>query len=135
MTRKTGNRLLAALLAFSCSFPLVASSPKEKNQQAAFALIAGTAFRPPGFSLPGARVEVRPESPKNAGVKLKKLESVTDARGEFAIRVAAVPMKWTVHVKADGYSPNEKTVSIDGEQRVDVNFQLEPVNGPEGAPK
>ena len=90
-------------------------------------LIAGTTFRPPGFALPGSRVRIEPRGTESGGVRLKPAESVTDSRGEFAVRVPVVPMEWTVRVHADGYHPQARTVSVDGEQRVDLSFVLEPV--------
>jgi hypothetical protein len=101
---------------------------KEKQTPEAFAVIAGTAFRPPGFALPGAKVKVAPESPAAGGIKLKAIEAVTDIRGEFAVRVPVVPMKWTVYVQGSGYVAQSKSVVIDGEQRVDLSFQLEPAS-------
>lgn len=93
-------------------------------------MIAGTAFRPPGLSLPGVRVRIRPEQQKDAsGAKIRDLEAVTDGRGEFAIRVPAVPMTWTVNVYASGYIPVTKSVMIEGEQRVDLSLMLEPSKG------
>lgn len=67
-----------------------------------------------------------PESAQAGGVKLKAAETVTDARGEFAVRAPVVPMKWTIYVQANGYLAQSKTVSIDGEQRIELSFQLEP---------
>jgi hypothetical protein len=104
--------------------------PRKKEKEkpaAAFALIAGTTFRAPGFALPGSRVRVEPRAPESSGVRLKAVEVLTDSRGEFALRVPVVPMEWTVHVQVNGYHPQIRTVRVDGEQRVDLSFILEPV--------
>jgi hypothetical protein len=103
-----------------------AKKEKSKNASAPYALIAGTVYRPPGFALPGAEVVVSPEQPEVNGAKLKKAEAVTDARGEWAIRVPPVPAKWQVNVKIDGYRPEQRSVSVEGEQRVDLSITLEP---------
>ena len=130
---RTGSSLVLALLAVAGAFT---ADGKEKKAPEAYAVIAGTTFRPPGFALPGAKVRIAPESTASGGVKLKSAEAQTDARGEFAVRVPVVPMKWTVHVQANGYEAQAKTVSIDGEQRVDLSFQLEPASGkPKGEAK
>jgi hypothetical protein len=107
--------------------PAASAAKKQKSRDASapYALIAGTVFRPPGFALPGAEVIVSPEQPEVNGVKLKKEKAVTDARGEWAIRVPIVPAKWRVDVKIDGYRPEQKSVSIEGEQRLDLSIILE----------
>jgi hypothetical protein len=118
--------LIAAVFSLN---PLQAKKQdKPAAANASFSVIAGTAYRPPGLSLSGARVRIRPlEVPKqNTGAKLKGAEATTDSRGEFAFRVPAVPAKWSVEVSAGGYQPQSKTVSIEGEQRIDLSFVLEP---------
>ena len=105
---------------------IAARKDKSKDASAPFALIAGTVYKPPGFSLPGAEVTVSPEQPEAGGIKLKKSQAVTDARGEFAVRVPAVPAKWRVDVKMNGYRPGQKSVSVEGEQRVDLSIILDP---------
>jgi hypothetical protein len=101
--------------------------PKKSSETPqSFGLIAGTVFRPPGFALPGAEVVVTPQSEPPDGIKIPKQKAVTDARGEFAVRVPAVPMKYSVDVKSSGYKQQQKAVQIEGEQRKDLTFELEP---------
>jgi len=105
------------------------AAAKKKDSAAAepFAIIAGTTYRPPGRSLAGARVRVRQEQSGDAERhKLKPIEAVTDSRGEFAIRVPAVRSKWTVDVSAKGHLTQSKSVTIEGEQRLELSFLLEP---------
>jgi hypothetical protein len=123
---RTGSSLLAILLLVAAAFD---GYGKDKKPPEPYAVIAGTTFRPPGFALPGARVRITPESDASGSVKLKSFEAQTDARGEFAFRVPVVPMKWTVNVQFSGYQAQTKAVSVDGEQRVDLSFQLEPAPG------
>lgn len=120
---RTGSSFLAALLLLTGAG---AGHGKDKKASVPYAIIAGTTFRPPGFALPGAKSRIAPESSSSGRTKLKSAEVQTDARGEFALRVPVVPMKWTVHVQANGYESQAKSVSIDGEQRVDLSFQLQP---------
>lgn len=106
---------------------LAAPAREKKRVIEPSATIAGTVFRDSGFSLPGAKVtvEAQPES-GSLRRKQKKVEVVSDARGEFAIRVPPVPMRYTVSVKAKGFKPDRKQVKIQGEERIDLFFRLEP---------
>jgi len=122
----TGNRLawLALALFVFLAAPVAAEKkPKKSNGiSETFAVIGGSVFRPPGFSLPGAEIEVTPES----GSKSKTLKAVSDSRGEFAIRVPPVPMKYKVDVKCNGFQPQQQSVAVEGEQQTNLTFQLEP---------
>ena len=124
---------IAFLVTLLCPAALPAKKEKQKAAAAPFALIAGTVFRPPGFALPGAEVVIAPEQTDVNGVKLKKAEVVTNFRGEFAVRVPPVPAKWRVDVKSSGYRPEQRFVSVEGEQRLDLSVVLEPVNPPKEA--
>jgi len=96
-------------------------------------MIAGTVYRPPGFVMPGAEVLIKPEVTESGGVKLKNVETATDARGEWVVRVPAVPAKWRVDVKIKGYRPEQRFVSVTGEQRIDLSIVLEPAHQPQEA--
>ena len=105
-----------------------ASAKSEKKAAKAYALIAGTVFQPSGLSLAGATVTVTPVSPDTTGGKPRKMKKVrvaSDARGEFAVRVPPVPMRYTVSVEASGFQPQSKEVAIQGDERVDLFVQLE----------
>lgn len=119
---------VAFLVALLCPAALSAKKEKQKSANAPFALIAGTVYRPPGFALPGAEVAIVPELPESNGVKLKKVDAVTNFRGEWAIRVPPVPAKWQVDVKSSGYLPQQRSVTIEGEQRIDLSVVLEPAH-------
>src|SRR5579871_4277106 len=95
--RRIGSSLL--LLIALCS-PL---SVAQKRKAEAYAVVAGTVFREPGFALPGADVTVTPHPGEGqAPFKLKKLQAISDGRGEFAFRVPPTPMRYTVRVSAKG---------------------------------
>lgn len=133
---RTGSRssslLFVSLILISLLIPgSLTGKKKEKLAAEPFAIIAGTTFRPPGLSLPAARVRVRVETGSaNVSAKsVKPQEATTDSRGEFAVRVPAVPSKWTVDVTASGYQTQSKSVAIEGEQRVELSFVLEPDAG------
>jgi len=125
--KRTGSSLLLAVACLLAVFPSsVPGRKQEKPAVAPYAIIAGTTFRPPGFALPGASIRVEPEQKEVSGMKLKRADGVTDSRGEFAVRVPAVPSKWTVHVQAKGYAGQSITVAVEGEQRYELTFQMEP---------
>ena len=131
-TRTGSNRVtwLAAsllLLLAAVSEPLAAANRKEKPAQTPVAIIAGTVFRTPGFALPGAEIIVAPKSSESGDVKFKKIQVLSSGRGEWAVRVPAVPMEYTIYVKCSGYQSQQSTTAIEGEQRRELNFILEPL--------
>jgi hypothetical protein len=103
-----------------------AKNRSKKAGEEAFAVIAGTVFRSPGFAVAEAEVIITPEVASGTDAKLKKIKVLTDRRGEFAAHVPAVPMRYNVDVQITGHEPQQKAVSIEGEQRKDVYFLLEP---------
>ena len=61
-----------------------------------------------------------PASPEGG----KKQKAMSDARGEFAVRVPAVPVTYRVSVNKPGFIAQEKTVKVEGEGNFDANFRL-----------
>ncbi len=121
--RRNGTSLVVLLLA--CV--LAASAAKKKAVPQTYALVAGTVFEARGYALPNASVTLTPVlQPEGASSKIKKLEAISDARGEFVFRVPPGSMQYTVHVAAKGYQPAQKSVSVQGEEHTDVTFQLQP---------
>ncbi len=106
----------------------LAAGGGPRKQAEPYALIAGTVFRDSGLTLAGAEVTVtaEPGPGETRTVKFRKTKTVTDGRGEFAVRVPVAPMRYRVAVRARGFRTQEKSVQIEGDQRVDVFFQLEP---------
>lgn len=98
-----------------------------EGEQKSYAVVAGTVFREPGFTLPGAEVVLR-TTVSPPGVKSKKpLATRSDARGEFAFHVPAAKAEYSVVVKADGFLGEEKPAKIEFEERVDIYFTLRAV--------
>ena len=129
-TRKTKTKIgsrracLAACAALiATSFPTGAADKKKPEP---YALIAGTIYRPPGFALPAAEIRIAAENAPPE-MKLKKIKELTDARGEFAVRVPPVPVRYRVDVSAKGYQPATRTVAVETEDRYDLSIVLEPV--------
>jgi len=134
---RTGSKILTLTLLVTAllTCPSTAFGKKDKAKAAspAFALIAGTVYRPPGFALVGAEIVIAPEPTDDASAKLKKINAVPDARGEWAVRVPPVPATWRVDVKMNGYRPEQRSVSVTGEQRIDISIILEPTRQPKEA--
>jgi hypothetical protein len=132
--KTSGSSLLALAIALvCCCSPVLAEKKVKPGQTEAYALLAGTVYRPPGFALAGVELKIEPEQSESNGVRLKRLEAVTDARGEWSVRVPSVPAKWRVDVKVNGYRPEQRSVSVEGEHRVDLSIILEPARQPKEA--
>jgi len=117
-TTRTGRFLLCALVALAPALPA-----KDKKKPTPPAVIAGTVFRDAGFALPGAQVAAVPDPPAK---KKQEWKAVADARGEFVLRVPGGPASYNVVVRAAGYRPQEKKVTVAADERLDFNFLLEP---------
>jgi hypothetical protein len=124
MKRRRKKRTGISLLLLATAFLLPAEADKKKALEP-YALLEGTVFRETGFSLPNAEIVVIPDPPPGTPpAKIKKMQAVSDAHGEFAFRLPTASMRYTVKVSAKGYRSEEKSVTVQGEDRVDVNFQL-----------
>jgi hypothetical protein len=128
-TKKTGSKrsflLVCALLPLALIWSGTVWAGKKKEAPQSYGIVAGTVFRESGLSLPGAEVEVSPDP--DAGqtpLKLKPMKGVSDGRGEFAFRVPPVEMRYKIAVKAKKFQPDEKLVTVHGEERTEVTFQL-----------
>jgi Carboxypeptidase regulatory-like domain len=116
---------LPALLLLS--FLPLRAAPKKKPALDTYAVLSGSVFTDGGYALPGADVTVAPEVPGDGSPKkTKPVEMVSDARGEFVVRVPPGPMHYLVNVSAKGYQSQQKTVGVQDQERVEVTFQLEP---------
>jgi Carboxypeptidase regulatory-like domain len=118
MRTKTGSSVVGSKFAVLLVCGLLSSAAGKKPEP--YAVLAGTVFREDGFSLPGASVTLRPKDTPKA----KKLEAVSDARGEFAFRVPAGAATYLVKAARKGFQPAEKEASVSGEGRVDVTLLL-----------
>jgi len=111
--------LLAALLP-------AAAAAKKKPALDTYALISGSVFQESGYALPDASVTLVAEPlPAGVAVKPQKMETVANARGEFIFHVPPGPMHYSIVVAAKGYQSLRKSVAVEGEERVEVTFQLE----------
>ena len=118
--------VLAAGVSLSLLFTAAwGAADKSKRAAEAYGLVAGTVFQESGLVLRGAEITVRPDPEGKPSVKLKTATSFSDARGEFAVRVPALPMRYIVSVRAAGFQKQEKTAELHGEERIDLFFRLE----------
>jgi hypothetical protein len=88
------------------------------------AVVAGTVFRENGFSLPGAEVTLAVKQAPGVSKKTKKLQSVSDSRGEFAFRVPPGAATYVVKASLKGFQSVEKEASVSSEERVEVTLVL-----------
>jgi hypothetical protein len=127
--RATGTRwpaVVAAAMAVAVASAVGFAAEKPRKAAAPTALIAGTVFRDSGFSLPGAGLTVDADPEPGVKVKFKRVSMVSDSRGEFAIRLPAVPMRYVLTVSAAGFETWKKQFSIQGEERLDLSVVLTP---------
>lgn len=124
---KTGtNHARRAFLSLLLVPVCVAAAEKRKKEQEKklAAVIAGTVFRDPGFTLPGAAVELT--EIRLDKKRPKSWKAATDARGEYAFPVPPLEQKYKIRAAFRGFQSEEKeTASIPG-ARVDVFFTLKP---------
>ena len=108
--------LIFSIFLAAAAFP--AAPRGQENKHAHDFLIYVTVFNDQGFSLPGATARVRRTSEKKW-----RWDSVSDARGEFAIRVPEGD-QYEMIVQAKGFQP--VTREIDGREgnRDDVRVQM-----------
>lgn len=117
--------VVAGLLMATFFSPALAA--KKKPAQDTPAIVSGSVFDDRGYALPDANITLISESQAGtAKGKEKPLEAVSDARGEFVFHVPAGPMRYTVTVEAKGYQSQQKTVTVQDQERVEVTFQLGP---------
>jgi len=131
-TRLTGTSLIrtclirtSVVLLAAALLPVVAAA-KKKPALDTYAVISGSVFQESGYALPDAAVTLVAEPASGgAAVKPQKMEAVSDDRGEFIFRVPAGPMNYAIVVAAKGYRSSRKSVMVEGQERVEVTFQLD----------
>ena len=123
--KRRKKRIGISLLLLAAVFTLPALGDKKKEAESYF-LVAGTVFQESGFALPNADVVLIPDpQPDAPRTKIKKLQTVSDSRGEFAFRISTIAMRYIIKVSAKGFQSGEKPVTIEGQEgRLDVTFQL-----------
>jgi carboxypeptidase family protein len=121
--KRIGTSVLFFSALLAIAFLPSAASAKKKPALDVYAVVSGTVFDGSGYALADANVTLAPES--ESGNKTKPMETVSSARGEFVFRVPPGPMRYSVSVAAKGYQSQQKTVSVQDQERVEVTFQLD----------
>ena len=126
------RRSVSPPLSRALSFLLLAGvTSVAAKEQPRYALVYGSVFDDRGMAFRGARVVVTPLSPNRPGAAVvrgkPRWKAVSDARGEFAIRLPAGKGNYSIAVEAVGYGAPPQTVAMQSEERVDVLFRMEPV--------
>ena len=119
-------RAAAAAIALCCLTVLLPrDSPslaaKENSKEKPYALLAGSVFTAEGFALPGVAVSVKRKTDAKP-----KWRAVSDARGEFTLRLPAESASYEVTTNSDEYENQTKAVEVAGreKERVDIIFRL-----------
>ena len=119
------RRIVTSLVLLAALLP-VAAAGKKKPALDTYAIISGSVFQESGYALPDAAITLIADSaPGGTQGKSQKMEAVSDARGEFIFRVPPGPMNYAVVAAAKGYQSLRKPVRVEGQERVEVTFQLE----------
>jgi hypothetical protein len=126
MRMKKRRKRIGISLAMLGAILLPLAATAKKKPPDTYAVISGSVYQESGYALPNAAASLVAESGSvdKAG-KAQKMETVSDARGEFIFRVPPGPMKYDIVVAAKGYLNLRKTVNVEGQERVEVTFQLE----------
>jgi hypothetical protein len=124
--KKRKKRIGTSLVLLVAALVPIAAAAKKKPALDTYAMISGSVFQDSGYALPDADVTLVAEpSSGGAAVKAQKMEAASDARGEFIFRVPPGPMNYAIAVSAKGYKSLKKSVTVDGQERVEVTFQLD----------
>ena len=124
--KKRKKRIGTSLLLLVATLLPGAAAAKKKPEPDTYAMISGSVFQESGYALPEAAITLIAEPASGStAAKAQKLEAVSDARGEFIVRVPPGPANYTIVVAAKGYQIMRKSVMVEGLERVEVTFQLE----------
>jgi len=124
--RKKKRIGISLLVLLAAVLPSAIDAGQKRSKIEPYATVGGTVFQESGFALPNAVVTLTAGPQAGGSVKIKKQQTISDARGEFVFRVPAITMNYAIKVAAKGYISQEKPAAVEGEGRVDVTFQLQP---------
>ena len=121
MTRKR-RAFASALVVCLAAAALPAFAQQKPGAKEPYALVGGTVFRDPGFSLPGAKVVLSLESRPDKALQ----EQISSPTGEFAFRVKPGANRYVVTATLKGFETGRKTVEIVGQEQVRATLVLVP---------
>lgn len=114
--------VLAGTLLFSLAALSAASlEGGEKDKEESYALLSGSVHSAEGFALPGVPVSVRREEDRKP-----RWRAISDARGEFALRLPAEAATYEVTTESKEHENQTKRVTVAGtpKETVVVLFRL-----------
>jgi len=93
----------------------------EKEKEKPYALLSGSVHSTEGFALPGVPVSVRREEDRKP-----RWRAISDARGEFALRLPAEAASYEVATESKEHENQTKKVTVAGTEKetVVVLFRL-----------
>ncbi len=125
MTRRVLLGLFALAAALGAKKKKKKKKKSKRKAQPNLGLLAGTVFDPSGRSARGAKVTAFDVDDPSI-----RFETVSDSRGEFAIRAPAAAdpataRSYRVIARVKGFPAVEKTVEVYPAQRTNINLILE----------
>jgi len=111
---------LAWLAGAAFAFEPAARAQSSSSSHAHDFVIFATIFTDRGFALPGARVRIRRSEQKKF-----RWESVSDARGELALRVPQ-NAEYEMTIEARGFQMQTRKIDAREDNRADLTIRLEP---------
>ena len=132
---RNATALAAALLSLTLIAPLIVSAAtpygdKKRKKRPKDALISGSVFSEEGFAMRGATVRIRHKDHKKP-----KWKTVTDSRGEFAVRLPRSSGDYELVVSAKSYESAREEFTITIAEKLNYYFRLKHPTQPEKNPK
>ncbi|MFN8005724.1 MAG: hypothetical protein U0V70_01585 [Terriglobia bacterium] len=105
---------------------LAASGAAKDKGGEPYALLMGSCFDGSGHTLPGVKVRIEMEAGESKSGKKKIWQAISDARGEFAVRLPAGRHTFLVNGSREGFIDLQQKVSFVEDEREDVMLKFEP---------
>ncbi len=103
-----------------CAVPASGTADdKDDKKTVAQAVVAGTVFTREGFALRGIRVAIRHKDDKKP-----KWKAVTDARGEFVLRLPRASGEYEITAGSKNYQNETRSITIEAAERFNLIFRL-----------
>src|SRR6476646_10201677 len=122
MMRRRRNFRIIILWFAAVGLAQVLAAQGTKQKAEAYAIVAGTVFRDPGFAQPGASVILALKSaPTN-----KLQQQISSPRGEFSFRVPPGPRTYVVTATLTGFQTAHEDIDIQDQEQNNATLLLVP---------